>query len=426
MSPLLRTRLRGLAALLASKAGLRGALPEGWLQPQLAFPYTAPRPPGWPLLGPRLLNVGLPKTATTSLAMMLQELGFNRLEYDHPALLQLAAAQSEAALERTERYEFVRDMPWCLMYREYLARYPAAKFILTTRRSEAAWLASLRQHDAAPENHGYEPPTLENATRWRATDLVTLLGATSRTDAYRRHNQAVGDFFADKPGKLLHLCWETGDGWPELCRFLGRAVPKGLPVPRENPARQAPQSRPKLFCIGYSCTGLNTMSRCLDALGYSHLRYDIDFVLDLAAGRVAETVAATAPYDALLGLPWSLIYRELAARYPDARFILTTCPSDDAWLERNAQDCALWAHFPENPAIAAASSRLLDQAGAQRDAPGAEYRWHNQAVRSFFANQPGRLLELCWDQGDGWDKLCGFLGVPAPDQPLPHDADHPF
>ena len=38
---------------------------------------------------------------------------------------------------------------------------------------------------------------------------------------YRRHNQAVRDHFADRPGKLLELCWERGDGPDDLGQFLG-------------------------------------------------------------------------------------------------------------------------------------------------------------------------------------------------------------
>ncbi len=56
------------------------------------------------------------------------------------------------------------------------------------------------------------------------------------------------------------------------------------------------------------------------------------------------------------------------------------------------------------------------------DAPDlwlAEYERHNEAVREFFAGTD-RLLEVCWEEGDGWPQLCGFLGVPVPDVPFPH------
>jgi hypothetical protein len=34
---------------------------------------------------------------------------------------------------------------------------------------------------------------------------------------------------------MVELCWEEGDGWPQLCGFLGHAVPEA-PFPRMNTA----------------------------------------------------------------------------------------------------------------------------------------------------------------------------------------------
>lgn len=50
------------------------------------------------------------------------------------------------------------------------------------------------------------------------------------------------------------------------------------------------------------------------------------------------------------------------------------------------------------------------------------YRAHNRAARDFFDARGAAhlLLEFSFDCGDGWEKLCGFLGLPVPDEPLPH------
>jgi hypothetical protein len=43
------------------------------------------------------------------------------------------------------------------------------------------------------------------------------------------------------------------------------------------------------------------------------------------------------------------------------------------------------------------------------------YNAYNTAVDQYFAKQETRkLLVVNWEQGDGWDKLCGFLGRPTP------------
>jgi hypothetical protein len=53
------------------------------------------------------------------------------------------------------------------------------------------------------------------------------------TNFYNNHNQQVIDYFADKPDKLLVICWENKDGWNKLCDFLNKSVPK-VPFPHLN------------------------------------------------------------------------------------------------------------------------------------------------------------------------------------------------
>lgn len=415
-------RLRPLLDLIL---GGRSAAPLAPMDPTIVRPYTSPRPPGWPMQPLRVLGLGLPKTGTTTLALMMQRLHYNRLEYDGAALLEVAEGRVADALARTGRYEFVRDMPWCLLWEAYLARYPDARFVQTLRSNERDWLNSLRRHYASPLNYGYESPTKENVARWLGGDLVRLLGATDRIDAYRKHRRLVEDFFRDKPGRLLTVCWEEGDGWRELCGFLGFRTVRN-PVPHENTARIPPRQRPKVFCIGLTGSGVNTVSRCLAVLGYSQLRFDVEYLVDMAVGRVAETLAELAPYEALVGLPWALVYRDLATHFPDARFILTRAATPELWDERNAADSALWSTYPETPGVGAGIDTLAERARLRTASTLGLYREHQEAVQRFFADQPGKLLTLCWDEGDGWEKLCGFLGEPVPDQPLPHDLDYPW
>ena len=43
--------------------------------------------------------------------------------------------------------------------------------------------------------------------------------------AHAAHEARVASFFSDKPpGKLLDLDVFSGQGWPELCAFLGKPV----------------------------------------------------------------------------------------------------------------------------------------------------------------------------------------------------------
>jgi hypothetical protein len=40
-------------------------------------------------------------------------------------------------------------------------------------------------------------------------------------------------------------------------------------------------------------------------------------------------------------------------------------------------------------------------------------------VREHFADRPGDLLVLDITAGEGWDRLCPFLGLPEPGVPFP-------
>lgn len=51
------------------------------------------------------------------------------------------------------------------------------------------------------------------------------------------------------------------------------------------------------------------------------------------------------------------------------------------------------------------------------------YEQHYRDVRTFFSARDAShlLLEVCWDDGDGWAELCSFFDLPIPDQPFPHE-----
>ncbi|MGH6841523.1 MAG: sulfotransferase [Methylocella sp.] len=48
------------------------------------------------------------------------------------------------------------------------------------------------------------------------------------------------------------------------------------------------------------------------------------------------------------------------------------------------------------------------------------YHRHHADVRRYFAHRPGDLLEMSISQGEGWEKLCPFLGLPVPSISFPH------
>ncbi len=48
------------------------------------------------------------------------------------------------------------------------------------------------------------------------------------------------------------------------------------------------------------------------------------------------------------------------------------------------------------------------------------YEDHLESVRDYFRARPNALLEVCWEEGDGWAELAAFLDLPVPALPFPH------
>jgi hypothetical protein len=146
--------------------------------------------------------------------------------------------------------------------------------------------------------------------------------------------------------------------------------------------------------------------------------------------------------DAVLDIPSAYFYRELLDAYPEARAILTVRDVEDWWksVERHVN-----VNFPyQSPKMFGYDHRRRALGASPLDDPGADnhfkmlllncvygstialeylykkkYLDHNESVVRDVPES--RLLVMDVTAGDGWDKLCGFLGVPVPDEPFPHE-----
>ena len=120
--------------------------------------------------------------------------------------------------EIVDRYDLFEDWPWPLIYQDLDHMFPGSKFILTTRKSEHVWLESLKKHSMRrhPINnsrkmaYGYSYPQGHEEEHF---------------EIYRKHNSEVRSYFEGREDDFIELCWENGDGWENLCDFLGEQVP---------------------------------------------------------------------------------------------------------------------------------------------------------------------------------------------------------
>ncbi|MBX7482677.1 sulfotransferase family protein [Qipengyuania qiaonensis] len=185
----------------------------------------------------KVLGIGWAKTGTTSLGNALKLLGYNHKSQDLPLVSYLRTSEEERIYELAKQYDSFEDWPWLLLYRQFDERFPGTKFILTLRDSES-WIISYRKQ-LARSNQG------QQASEWRSKlyDLP-FPNVTDRQliDRYERHITDVRAYFADRPDDLLMVNWAKGDGWAELCGFLGKPVPN-VPFPHANVAPRFPTLR---------------------------------------------------------------------------------------------------------------------------------------------------------------------------------------
>lgn len=174
----------------------------------------------------------------------------------------------------------------------------------------------------------------------------------------------------------------------------------------------------KVFCIGFQKTGTTSLEAALTRLGYrvaSVFGKDCSLV-ELTAGFKARGLEIAAGYDAVQDMPWPLMFRELDAAFPNARFILS-------WRETTSWYRSITRHFGSNPSVIQQLTYGEDAAFPQGHEARyrAVYEAHNAAVRAHFNNRLGDLLEFSLERGDGWPELARFLDIgSAPQGPFIH------
>ena len=196
-----------------------------------------------------IFGVGLSRTGTTTLGDACSLLGMKRLGWvsqrkghtdslgqpiSSALLLRDWQAKNTAHLaDVASRYDILEDLPWPLVYGEMAEAFPDARFVLTRRSSPDLWLASMAKHQSGRGGGQWDETMTQIYGSARASADTASYHAT-----YESHNADVADYFAGT-GRLLEVCWEEGDGWPELCQFLGLAIPDE-PFPHSNTAGSRP------------------------------------------------------------------------------------------------------------------------------------------------------------------------------------------
>lgn len=176
-----------------------------------------------------------------------------------------------------------------------------------------------------------------------------------------------------------------------------RAGRAGLRRWRRLRSRRHPH-RPRVLCVGFVKTGTSSFGVAMRRLGYSHYGYDRDLEDCRARGDLARCLDWAAHFDSLDDLPWLSpdFVAAFRGRFPGSSYVL---------LERDEQEW-LRSYFGFFGEVCTAAEALR------------RYRDHRSRVLEILADEP-RLLRLNVCAGEGYERLCPFLGVPVPDEPFP-------
>ncbi len=174
----------------------------------------------------------------------------------------------------------------------------------------------------------------------------------------------------------------------------------------------------KIFCIGFHRTGTTTFQTALEELGFDVIgmtkpawdAYELDD---------RETLhGIIRSHDAFRDMPWPLMYRWLYEAYPEATFVLTH-RSSDSWLA----SCS--GNYKNRPYRMFEVIYGFDVFMGNELRAADVYKRHLHDVREFFADKPGKLLDVDLTQVNDWKLLCDFLGKEPPKRAFPHANRRP-
>lgn len=171
----------------------------------------------------------------------------------------------------------------------------------------------------------------------------------------------------------------------------------------------------KIFCIGPNKTATTSLHLAFKMLGLSsvhHVNHNgkIGLIMEdnINAGR--KPLEGVDEYDAYSDFTWNMEnIKILENEYPSSLFIFTTRDTNE-WLKSRINHDRVWnENNPDKKPRTIDGKKLKDW-----------YESYHKEIRSHFKGRED-YLEMNIPKGDGWEKLCPFLGLPIPDKPFPHD-----
>lgn len=184
------------------------------------------------------------------------------------------------------------------------------------------------------------------------------------------------------------------------------------------------RSEQKVFGLGLSKTGTSSLTEALNILGVPtiHYPYDEQTLKELRAGNYRLSLLEK--FQGITDIPVAPFYPQLDQAFPGSKFILTV-REKESWLRSCEVHWQLlmqwWENFPEfktfHEFISACTYGVIEYS---RDRFSFVYDTHVANVRAYFKDRSDDLLIMNICAGEGWEKLCTFLGSDQPDAQFPH------
>lgn len=167
----------------------------------------------------------------------------------------------------------------------------------------------------------------------------------------------------------------------------------------------------KIFGIGAPRTGTTSLGRAFSILGLNQKGWDPvlqEHYENRNLGIIYETVPQ---FDAFQDGPWNMehFYQLLDKAFPSSKFILTIRDvaswsiSHEHWFSRDKKPKIEEKYWIDN---------------YDKNAEAQKYLARNQEAINYFKDTD-KLLVLNIVGGEGWSRLCPFLGKPIPNKDFP-------
>jgi Sulfotransferase domain len=197
----------------------------------------------------------------------------------------------------------------------------------------------------------------------------------------------------------------------------------------------------KVIGSGFGRTGTLSLKAALEILGFAPCYHMEEVIKRPSHVRLWQQIGHNQPvsweaifagFQATVDFPASSFYRELLAKYPDAK-VVHTVRDPERWYDSTAEtiyrvgnNFPTWVLklFPPLGRFFDMQERLIWQKlfnGRFSDRTYA-IKFFNKYTDEVRQNVPPEKL-LIFQVKEGWEPLCAFLDIPMPDIPFPHVND---